>query len=180
MTFYDLEIARQDHFSLFGLPRTHALDAERLETVYRDIQARVHPDKHAHQSDTEKRMAMQWAAQANEAYRTLKDPLARARYLLQLAGHDVALESNTAMPTDFLVAQMELREQVAEVRAAGDVERLDAMHRRLRKEIRGEHEQLREALDSNALDRAAALVRQLMFQEKLFQEVDDALAQVEA
>lgn len=180
MTIYDLEIARQDHFSLFGLPRAQSLDVERLDVVYRDIQARVHPDKHAHQSDVEKRMAMQWAAQANEAYRTLKDPLARARYLLQLAGHDVGLESNTAMPPEFLLEQMELREQVAEARAAGDDGGLDDLHRRLRKEIRGEHQRLRESLDAGDLVGAGALVRQLMFQEKLFQEIDDALAQLDA
>ena len=180
MTIYDLEIARQDHFSLFGLPRAQTIDVERLDAVYRDIQARVHPDKHAHQSDMEKRMAMQWAAQVNEAYRTLKDPLARARYLLQLAGHDVGLESNTAMPTDFLVAQMELREQVAAARAACHGGQLDEMRRRLRKEIRGEHQRLCEMLDAGDLVCAGALVRQLMFQEKLFQEIDDALAQLDA
>lgn len=179
MTIFDLETIRQDFFSLFGLPRQQALDADALEVLYRDIQAKVHPDKHAHLADSEKRLAMQWATHVNEAYQTLKNPLARARYLLRLAGHDVGLESNTAMPAEFLVAQMELRETVADAKDAGDADRLNALHRRLRKEIGGEYAQLQQALDAKELERAGALVRQLMFQEKLFQEIDDALALVE-
>lgn len=180
MTIFDLETARRDYFSLFDLPRRQALDTGRLEALYRDIQARVHPDKHAHLSDAEQRMAMQWATHVNEAYQTLKDPLKRARYLLHLAGHDVGLESNTAMPAEFLMAQMELRETVAEAKDAGDAGALDELHRRLRKEIGGEYAQLQEALDAGELVRAGALVRQLMFQEKLFQEIDDALALLDA
>ena len=180
MTIFDLETIRQDFFSLFGLPRQQGLDADRLESLYRDIQSKVHPDKHAHLADSEKRLAMQWATHVNEAYQTLRDPLQRARYLLQLAGHDVGLESNTSMATEFLMAQMELRETVADAKDAGDTDRLDGLHRRLRKEIASEYTQLQQALDANELQRASVLVRQLMFQEKLFQEIDDALAILEA
>jgi len=179
MTSFDLETLRQDFFSLFGLPRQQGLDAGRLELLYRDIQSKVHPDKHAHLADSDKRLAMQWATHVNEAYQTLKDPLRRARYLLQLAGHDVRLETNTAMPAEFLVAQMELREAVSEAKDAGDAETLDELHRRLKKESRAEYALLQEALDTHALERAGELVRQLMFQEKLLQEIDDALALVE-
>jgi molecular chaperone HscB len=180
MTIFDLETVKQDYFSLFGLPRRQELDSIRLEELYREIQAKVHPDRHAHLSDSEKRMAMQWATHVNEAYLTLKDPLRRARYLLQLAGHDVGLESNTAMPAEFLMAQMELRETVAEAKEAGDVDALDALHHRLRQEIGGEYASLRDALDTGDFARAGALVRQLMFQEKLFQEIDEALSVLEA
>lgn len=180
MTHFDRETARQDYFSLFGLPRQQDVAADQLELLYRDIQARVHPDKHAHQSDSDKRLAMQWATRVNEAYLILKDPLKRARYLLELSGHDVRLETNTAMPPEFLMAQMELREAVAEAKSAGALEALDDQHRRLKKEIRGEYAELQAALDSQDFNRAGALVRQLMFQEKLLQEIDDALAHLEA
>jgi molecular chaperone HscB len=179
MTSFNLETLQQDFFSLFGLPRRQGLDAERLEVLYRDVQAKVHPDKHAHLADSDKRLAMQWATHVNEAYQTLKDPLKRARYLLHLAGHDVRLETNTAMPVEFLMAQMELREAVAEAREAGDAAVLDGLHQRLRKEKHAEYELLQQALDAHAFDRAGELVRQLMFQEKLIQEIDDALALVE-
>lgn len=179
MTILDLEILRRDYFALFGLPRRQGLDAERLELLYRDIQSRIHPDKHA-QSDTEQRIAMQLATRVNEAYLTLKDPLRRARYLLELAGHDAGLETNTAMPAEFLMAQMEMREAVAAARETGDIEALDGRHRQIAKSIRDEFGVLQAALDAGNWSRAAELVRQLMFQEKLLHEIDDALALLEA
>jgi molecular chaperone HscB len=179
MTSFDRETLQQDFFSLFGLLRQQGVDADKLELLYRDIQSKVHPDKHAHLADSDKRLAMQWATHVNEAYQTLKDPLKRARYLLQLAGHDVRLETNTAMPAEFLMAQMELREAVSEAKDAGDAEVLDDFHRRLKKDARAEYALLQESLDAGALERAGELVRQLMFQEKLLQEIDDALALVE-
>ena len=179
MTRFDLETIRQDFFSLFGLPRQQGLDTSQLEVLYRDIQSKVHPDKHAHLADSDKRLAMQWSTHVNEAYQTLKDPLKRARYLLQLAGQDVALETNTAMPAEFLMAQMELREHVVDAKEAGDADALDVLHRRLNKEIRTEYIQLQNELDAGDLERAGELVRQLMFQEKLIHEVDDALELIE-
>jgi molecular chaperone HscB len=170
----------QDYFGLFGLPRRQAVDGARLESLYRDLQARVHPDKHAHLSNGEQRLAMQWATRVNEAYLTLKDPLKRARYLLHLAGHDARLETNTAMPMEFLMAQMELREAVAAAKESGDAETLDGLHRRLRKEIREQQGELQAALDGEAYERGGELVRQLMFQEKLLHEIDDALALLES
>jgi len=181
MTSFDLSFAHQDHFALLGLPRSYAIDAAELERVYRDIQSRVHPDKHAHLGDADRRVAMQWATQVNEAYRSLQNPLLRARYLLELAGHDARIETNTAMPTDFLMRQMELRETVAEVRAAGDAARLDQLHGQIRKEMAAQHEELRQAIDeTHDFAHAGEIVRQLMFQEKLLTEIDDALAAVEA
>lgn len=179
MTSFDQETLRQDFFSLFGLPRQQGVDVGQLELLYRDIQSQVHPDKHAHLADSDKRLAMQWATHVNEAYQTLKDPLQRARYLLQLGGHDTRLETNTAMPMEFLVEQMELREAVAEAKEAGDADPLDVLHRRLKKDIRAEYAALQQALDANAFERAGELVRQLMFQEKLIHEVDDALEVIE-
>jgi molecular chaperone HscB len=169
----------QDFFALFDLPRQQALDVDRLETLYRKLQARVHPDKHAHLSDAEQRMAMQSATRVNEAYLTLKDPLRRARYLLELGGHDVRLETNTAMPVEFLMAQMELREAVAAAKASGDVDALDTQHRRLKKDIRAEYATLQAKLDAGDHARAGELVRQLMFQEKLLHEIGDALEVLE-
>ena len=67
----------QDYFSLFGLPRAYRIDAATLDRAYHALQGRVHPDRHAHLPETERRLSMQWATQVNEAYRTLKTPLLR-------------------------------------------------------------------------------------------------------
>ncbi len=169
----------QDHYALFGLPRRFAVDAAELERLYREVQGRVHPDKFAHAGDADKRLAMQLATRANEAYVTLKDPLRRARYLLELAGHDVQLETNTAMPVEFLAAQMALRETVAAAKEGGDSAALDDLQRRLKKEIRADYATLQAAFDAGDHARAGELVRQLMFQEKLLHEIGDALEVLE-
>jgi molecular chaperone HscB len=178
---FDLEHFSRDHFALFGLPRRQALDERALEQVYRDVQARVHPDKHAHMGDADRRMAMQWASKVNEAYLTLKRPLKRAEYLLGLLGHDPQIERNTAMPADFLMQQMELREAVAEARAGGDGDALESMHRQMKAAMAGQHAALVQSLDEmRDFARGAEIVRQLMFQEKLLHEIDEALESVEA
>jgi molecular chaperone HscB len=107
----------QNHFELFNLPLQFAVDAQALESAYRDVQNRVHPDKYVSATDAE-RVAMQWATRANEAYQTLKNPQQRAQYLCELAGVDLQTESNTAMPMAFLMQQMEWREELGDARAA--------------------------------------------------------------
>ncbi len=71
-----------NHFELFGLEPVFALNADSLDSAYRDIQAKVHPDRFAHAGDAERRASLQWTTRVNEAYRTLRDPLQRARHLL--------------------------------------------------------------------------------------------------
>ena len=89
----------QNHFDLFQLPQRFAIDRKALDAAYHDVQNQVHPDKFVNATDAEKRVAMQWATRANEAYLTLKSPLKRATYLCELHGIDLQTESNTAMPS---------------------------------------------------------------------------------
>ena len=169
-----------DFFALFGLPRRYQIDEAALDAVWHELQSQVHPDRYAHLPDVEKRLSMQWATRVNEAYRTLKKPLARAQYLLQLSGIDTALETNTIMSPAFLMEQMEWREAVEEARAAGEVTELDRLHQRLLVEARAVRAELAHQLDDQAeLVAAADTVRRLMFIEKLQHESDEALLALE-
>ena len=166
----------RNHFELLGLAPAYALDPSELESRYRELQGRVHPDRFAAAPEAERRLAMQWATRANEAYRTLRDPVGRARYLLSLKGFDTGEETNTAMPPDFLMQQMEWRESVADAHASRDAKRLTA----LRGEIAGERaemlHQLERAIDRDAnYDAGCSLVRKLRFLEELGEEIDEAL-----
>jgi len=170
----------QNHFELFNLPSQFALDAKALDESYRAVQAEVHPDRFAAAGNAQKRIAMQWATRVNEAYRTLKNPLARAGYVLHLRGIDVGAEDNTAMEPAFLMQQIEWREQIedaAHARNAGELERLlDA----LRAERQVRLSKLGASLDSHADQSAAEAVRQLMFIERLESEVDTQLERLES
>ena len=166
----------QNHFELLGLPIAYSVDAARLERAYRDLQSRVHPDRFAASTEAERRVAMQWATRANEAYRTLRDPLERARYLLDLKGFDTAEESNTAMPADFLMQQMEWRDAAAEAKRARDRAELSRLREDIKVQRREMLQQLERALDAERnYDAGCSLVRKLRFLEKLEQEIDDAL-----
>ena len=168
-----------DHFSLFNLPRQFKIDAADLDSRYRDVQVQVHPDRFASSGDADKRLSMQWATRANEAYQTLKKPLERAKYLLHLAGHDIQAETNTAMAPEFLMEQMEWREAVMDARQGGDHHELEHLHNRLRGDINARYDELGRLLDAFDYAEATDLVRRLMFLEKLLYEIDDALASLE-
>jgi len=170
-----------DHFTLFGLPRSYRLDPLALDKRYREIQSEVHPDRFAQAGDSERRLSLQWATRVNEAYQTLRKPLPRAQYLLSLSGHEVDGHSNTAMPADFLMEQMEWREAVAEARQACDQEELEKLRRRVKARQAQRYEQLAEALDDRQ-DYAFATERvcRLMFLEKLIAEIDNALTELDA
>ena len=164
-----------DHFSLFGLPVRYEQDEEALERAWRAVAAQVHPDRYATAGATERRVAMQWAARANEAYRTLRDGLSRARYLCELRGADLQAESNTAMSPAFLMQQMQWREALDEARTESEGQALDALQAELEEARAAMRENVRILLDEqNDAAQAAERVREWMFLERLAQEVDSA------
>ena len=173
-------MSMQNHFDLFGLAPAYALETEALERSYREIQSRVHPDRFAHAGDAERRASLQWTTRVNEAYRTLKDPVQRAKHLLELRGVDVAFETNTAMPPEFLMQQMELRESVEEAVATKDPARLDKLRHDLARSRQSLEQQIAEAIDRKKdYPGAAGLVRKLQFLDKLDSEIDAAYESVE-
>ena len=123
---YDLST---NYFEIFALPRSYSVDRAMLDERYRKLQQTVHPDRFATATDQERRISMQQTALINEAYETLKDPVLRGRYLLELDGH--VFEDNRSMTGDpaFLMEQIELREALAEVR--GGPSPLEALGRQL-------------------------------------------------
>lgn len=169
----------QNHFDLFHLPQHFAIDVKALEQAYHQVQSQAHPDKFANASDAEKRVAMQWATRANEAYQTLKSPLRRARYLCELNGVDLQTESNTAMAPGFLMQQMEWRETLDDAKAGKDIDALEQLHTDLQSEKKAEIARIETLLDGGDFTQAGQLVRQLMFLDKFGQEIDNAFALIE-
>ncbi|MES3039946.1 MAG: Fe-S protein assembly co-chaperone HscB [Pseudomonadota bacterium] len=115
-----------DYFSLFGLPVAFALDANGLQPTWRTLQQQLHPDRAAADDAAAQRHALQMTSHLNAAYDTLRDPVRRARYLLALAGHGADSERVSVMDTDFLMAQMELRESLEEAVALHELDAIEA------------------------------------------------------
>jgi molecular chaperone HscB len=170
-----------DFFTLLGLPQQFDVSLSALDERFRLLQREVHPDRFAASDDAARRASMMLATQINAAYQTLRSPLKRAIYLLELSGVDVGAESNTAMSPEFLVTQMMWREQVADARAAKDTEALARLQSEIADDIRDAYADLGTALgqhESSAPD-AVEGVRRLMFLEKLRDEIEDAIFAIE-
>ncbi len=165
----------QNYFALFQLPEHFLLDRAALDQAYHEVQGQVHPDRFIGRPDAEKRVAMQWATQANEAYRTLKSPFKRAAYLCELNGVDLETESNTSMPAEFLMQQMEWREALDDARVSKDLRALEQLENELRQARERAITHTGELLNAQDFPQAGQLVRQLMFLEKFGEEIQHSL-----
>lgn len=168
--------ASSNHFELFGLPTSFRIDTEALDRAYRALQTQVHPDRHAGGSDVERRLAMQTSTRVNAAYQALKDPIERARYLLELRGIDALDETDTRLSTAFLEQQLTRRERAAHAADTENLGALDAILLEVRGEIRARQEQLAALLDGDATEPARNAVRELRFLAKVAADVESMLA----
>jgi molecular chaperone HscB len=163
-------------FELFGLPQRFAQDRAAVDARWKELQREAHPDKFAAQGASAQRAALQWSVRINEAYQRLKDPLKRAAYLCELLGAPINAENNTAMPTEFLMEQMEWRESLDDAQGATALEVLSDRVTQRRHEMLADIGQLLD-LEANA-PAAAQQVRALMFVERIAQDIDSRLAQL--
>lgn len=165
-----------DYFALFDLPPAFELDVDALLPRYRELQRRFHPDRFAAAPADEQRAAVARAADINAAFAALKDPVQRARHLLALAGRPLQNESATVADTDFLMAQMELREQLDEAGGAAELaglrEEAEDWQAALGREF---------ALDYAEQDFAEATdtVRKMQFMSRFIEEVRGREARLE-
>ncbi|OSZ67895.1 Fe-S protein assembly co-chaperone HscB [Hydrogenophaga sp. IBVHS2] len=166
---------QSNDFELFGLSPAFGIDRAAVDARWKDLQREAHPDRFASADAASQRLAMQWSVRINEAYQRLKDPLRRAAYLCELNGAPIEAESNTAMPPDFLMQQMEWREQLDEARDAAELERLaDEVAASRRSRVEALRVTADEQRDFPALARQ---VRALMFIERFARDVELRLDQ---
>ncbi|WP_145491836.1 co-chaperone HscB [Yersinia aleksiciae] len=162
-----------DYFTLFGLPPRYQVDGNQLTTRYQELQRQFHPDRFANQPERERLASLQQAATINDAYQTLKHPLKRAEYMLSLQGFDLGNEQHTMRDTEFLMEQLELREELDAIERQPDAEaRLVAFSRRLALMTQTRSQQMVEQLDQQLWESAADRVRKLRFLDKLQQQVE--------
>ncbi len=105
-----------DHFALFGIPRKLSIDAKKLEARFHTLQMASHPDKFSGSDPKAAELAEDTSATINKAYRVLREPIARLRYLLGLYGYSVV--SSKAVPQSLLMSVMEAQESIGEYESA--------------------------------------------------------------
>lgn len=168
---------QSNDFELFGIPMQFVQDRTQIDARWKELQREAHPDKFAAQGQAAQRLAMQWSVRINEAYQRLKDPLKRASYLCELHGAAINAENNTAMPSDFLMQQMDWREALEDAQTIENLNEIALMAKT------GGREQLlkiEQTLDQKKnFSEAAQQVRSLMFIERFAREVDDRIELLE-
>ncbi|MFJ4141502.1 co-chaperone HscB [Pseudomonas sp. NPDC089734] len=159
------------HFALFDLKPDFRLDLDQLATRYRELARSVHPDRFADAPEHEQRLALEQSARLNDAYQTLRSAPKRARYLLVMKGDEVPLEVTVHDP-DFLLQQMQWREELEDLQDEADLAGVAAFKRRLK----SAQDELNESFaacwdDAAQREHAERLMRRMQFLDKLSYEV---------
>ena len=165
-----------NYFQLFNLEQKFSIELDKLNERYQTLQRTVHPDKFAHATKQDQLMAVKKSTLVNDAYQTLKKPLKRAEYMLVLRKVDLPSEQSSFSDNSFLMRQMELREMLAEVKHADDV---DSAVFEVSQVFESEFQQLFNQLQSQLADNSAESnhlacdnLRKLKFYQKLHVELD--------
>ncbi|WP_413110880.1 co-chaperone HscB [Thaumasiovibrio sp. DFM-14] len=162
-----------NYFELFGLPCDFTVDGNLLSHRFRDLQRQFHPDNFATASERDRLLAVQKAAEINDAFQTLKDPLRRAEYLLTLHGVELHIERQTMQDPEFLMAQMELREHLEAIPDSVDPEQaLMDFDEEVQVLYQQQLAQFVTLLAEQQWTDAADVVRKMKFVVKLQQEVE--------
>ena len=158
----------QNYFELFDLETSFFVDDEALKKAYQDQVTRFHPDNFATKSQSEQLQALQSTSLLNSAYTALKTPLNRASYLLNLEDVNPFDEKDTNMDANFLVSQIELREQLESIKELQDNSSLDDFIGRVQDFINDNVVSISEAFrHSRDLQKIKTLVRELKLYELL-------------
>lgn len=178
---------RPDHFALLQAPKRFSQDTQALERRYKECTRAVHPDKFARADAQARRAAMQRTVALNEAWRTLRDPVARAEYLLRLLGIDVGTEAGTLRRTDggtekvavdprLLADMMEKREALMEARMEDDDAAVAALGQAVHQAYSSAFTEAQAALDRQSpddIERAAACLVAVRYYRRFLDSIED-------
>ncbi len=183
-----------DHFSVFDLPRKLGLDVRSLEKAFYRRSREVHPDRFARASVQEQQWSLEQTSLLNDAYRTLKEPIARTEYLLRLEGITLADEKSPAKtPPELLEEVFELNMQLEEMRMGDGDPQLRADLERARRQFEEQFAALGSEIERagaewdstldlsdrgaarSCLERLAALLDKRRYVRNLVRDVREAL-----
>jgi molecular chaperone HscB len=121
-----------DPFETLGVPARFETDLAALEQRHRELSKALHPDRYAGSAAAERRMALGRAIEVNEAYRALRDPIARADALLRRAGIVLSETNQPKLSPAMLMEMMESREELADAHRRKDLARVAALGEAMR------------------------------------------------
>lgn len=174
------DLFSKNYFEIFDVAVSYDVDMDAISALYRELQKTVHPDRFASAGEQQRRIAMQQTSLINQAFQTLKDPLARAQYLLSLQGIDMHSETDTTMDAEFLMEQMEFREAIVEVRDNSDpLAELERMLADVKGKLQAYMTAFSALYQQGRLDEARETVRKMQFLFKAQKEINALSEQLE-
>lgn len=153
-----------NYFQLFKLPVAYELNIDALAHTYRTLQKQYHPDNFATALEQDKIKAVQKTAQINDAYRTLKDPILRAEYLLKIQSNIDIDEEKNIQDAPFLMQQIELHEALQD---AQDFDALDALNDKVQSKQQEWLNQLESHLAEQNIEQVTLYLIRLRFIRRL-------------
>jgi molecular chaperone HscB len=162
---------KADYFRVLGVPRTFAVDMEDLERRYKETTKILHPDRFARADSQARRASLERSVQLNEAWRTLKDPIRRAEYLLSLHGVDMGErmggspqepsrgQATLPVPQVLLMEVMELREALAAAQASKDLPEVEALIGKVRARLETVMDEVGKGFRASPLDLGTVTAR---------------------
>ena len=157
-----------DHFARLGLPVAFQVDTAELDRRYFAAQRQLHPDRFATRTPRERAISQSQAVELNAAYETLKDPLARATYLLALKGVGANPDGcHTVNDPTLLMEQMERREALLD---ADTPEAVGALADEAASHVCESEAMIAAAFAANDLEKAGAETTRLKYLVKLVEE----------
>ena len=109
-----------DYYELLGIPRSLNLSLDALQQRFYELSRQLHPDRFMRKPEAERQQALDKSSALNDAYRTLKDPIKRAQYLLTLEGFDIGEQRSNDVPPELLEEVFELNMALEEMRGGDD------------------------------------------------------------
>ena len=174
---------RLDRFAVLGLPRKFEVDLGAVEAAYKDLSRQLHPDRFAKADPRARKAALARTVEINDAWRTVKDPLRRAEYLLELAGYalgggeksaEMSKTRKVSAPPTFLVEILELRDELAAAQQTGDAVKVAFMTEEVRGRAAAAMKTIGISLDGGtpeSLDAAARALMSLRYYQRFLDEV---------
>ena len=109
-----------DYYQLLGIPRSLNISLDELQKRYYELSRQLHPDRFMQKPEAEQQRALDMSSALNDAYRTLKDPVKRAQYLLSQEGFDIGEQRSKDVPPELLEEVFELNMALEEMRSGDD------------------------------------------------------------
>jgi molecular chaperone HscB len=171
---------KKSYFDLFDIKVDFEVDKTVLHKRLQQLQAMFHPDRYVSANEQDKRLSVQQASWVNEAYQTLKNPVKRARYLLEVAGLELNDENQTTSDSTFLMEQIELREQLDACRTDEDpLSKCDQIEVTLKNRAQKLSDEFVHFFNSGDLNAARLISRKMQFIQRIQEQVAELQFELE-